>query len=78
MCVMSKLMQQAIEVLPQLTKDDQEEVARFILAKADEPMPLSAAEKAAIQEGMADTQAGRFTPDGTIEELIARLRSAAG
>ncbi len=71
-------MQRAIEVLPKLTRDEQEEVARFILAKAEEPMQLTAAEKAAIEDGMADTKAGRFAPDGTIEALINRLRTAAG
>lgn len=72
---MSKLIDQAMRKLPNLSEADQEEVAKIILAKTEEPVTLSAAEKAAIADGHADTSKGHYAPDDTIKKQLARLRS---
>ena len=70
-------MQQAMQKIPSLSEADQDEVAKIILEKADPaPVELTEAEQAAIAEGHEQIEAGEFAPAGTVERLLAKLRSA--
>lgn len=75
---MTKLMDEAIRALSRLPSDRQDEFARLILdqiAPADQPLALSAAEKQAIEAGLADSDAGLFADEDALKRHLARLRS---
>ena len=74
---MTKLMEKAIQALRGLPADRQDEIAEAMLAVAQTPaVEYSAAQLAAIDEGIADADAGRFAPDEDVRRLFARFRAA--
>ena len=73
---MTKLMQKAIDKLRNLPENKQDEFAKLILAEIKEPVMLSKAEQAAIEEGHADIEAKRFGSDKEFESTLNRLRAA--
>jgi len=73
---MTSLLKLAIEKLEKLSPERQDELARMLLDAADsEIYVLSKAERAAVEEGLADVRAGRFASDEEVEAIFARHRS---
>ena len=74
---MTKMMEKAIKAIRGLPEDRQDELAEAMLAVAEMPAGgYSAEQLAAIDEGIADAQAGRFASDEDVERLFARYRAA--
>lgn len=73
---MNTILEKALPKLPKLTDKDQTVVAEFILARTEAPMKTTAQEKAAIADGMADSDAGRFGTEEQYQATLTRLRNA--
>ena len=72
---MTSLLKLAIEKLKKLSAERQDELARMLLDAADDEIyVLSPAERAAVEEGLADVEAGRYASDEEVEEIFARHR----
>lgn len=66
----------AFDKLRQLPPERQDEWAELISeAEHDAPTSCTAAQLAAIDEGIADAKAGRFASDEEVETLFARFRA---
>jgi predicted transcriptional regulator len=74
---MTTLLDKAIEAIRRLPAERQDELAQAIL-EASEPSSdgYSADQLAAIDEGIADADAGRFMSDHDLEQFFARYRAA--
>jgi len=74
---MTKLLDQAIEVVRKLSPERQDELAELLLvASSNSPLRVSDEERLAIDAGIADAGAGRFATDGDVAALFAKHRSA--
>ncbi len=70
-------MEKAIDALKKLPEERQKELAGYILDLADQtPVKLTDVERAAIDAGIADADAGRFASEEDYQQTLARLRSA--
>jgi predicted transcriptional regulator len=73
---MTRQLQDAIaraEQLPEADQADLAEVVRaFIAARKAEPVPLTADEEAAIEEGLAQAERGEFASDEEVNALLNR------
>jgi hypothetical protein len=66
--IMTKLFEQAVAVISQLPPETQDDLARLMLALAeDAPMPLTDDEAAAIAEAEAEIARGERVPPETIQ-----------
>jgi DNA-binding protein H-NS len=73
MSSMIKVLEQAIEKVKTLSKERQAyaaEVLEEIAAAEDETYQLSAEERAAIEEGLAQADRGEFVPDEEMESFF--------
>ncbi|MEQ1952277.1 hypothetical protein [Mesorhizobium sp. CN2-181] len=71
---MTKLLEKAVERVRALTPDHQDELARLLLRLADaeqEPVPLSASERAAIAASKAAAARGEFATDEEVQAAWA-------
>ena len=70
---MTDLLEQAVERVRALPPDMQDELARVLLHLADEqePMPLTAGERAAIAESKASAARGEFASDEAVRAVWA-------
>ena len=74
---MTKLLEEAIEAVRRLPRERQDVVASAMLAAAEEAPDVDrTALDAAIDEGIADADVGRFASDEEIKRLFDRLRAA--
>ena len=65
---MTKIFEQAVAVISQLPPETQDDLARLMLALAeDAPMPLTDDEAAAIAEAEAEIARGERVPPETIQ-----------
>jgi hypothetical protein len=73
---MTKLLEKALEAVRQLPADDQDEIARAMLAlagQADEaPVPLNDDERAAIERSKAAAARGELASDGQVRSVWAK------
>lgn len=72
---MTRLMEKALEAIRELPEAEQDELARMILeatgqAPGYDPTP---AEMEAIEEGLADADAGRFATDAEVAAAFGRF-----
>jgi hypothetical protein len=66
--IMTKLFEQAVAVISQLPPETQDDLARLMLALAeDSPIPLTDDEAAAIAEAEAEIARGERVPPETIQ-----------
>ena len=70
---MSVTLEDAIDLLRRLPPDRQAELAEAVVAVAAIPWPYSPEDHAAIDEGLADAEAGRFVSEEDIRETLARF-----
>lgn len=70
---MSETLEDAIALLRRMPPDRQAELAEAVMAVAAAPRTYSAQEHAAIDEGLADAEAGRFASDKDFRETLARF-----
>ena len=74
---MTSLMKKAIAAVRRLPEDRQNEVAELMLAASDESVhKLTPDEQKAVDEGLADAEAGRFVSDAAVGALFSKYRSA--
>lgn len=74
---MTKLLETAIEAARKLPAERQNELAEVMLAASGAtPYILAGEELAAVTEGLADAEAGRFATDENIENILAKHRIA--
>lgn len=76
-CIMTKLLETALEAVRQLPDDGQDEIARAMLALAGgsaegEPVPLTADEQAAIARSKAAAARGEFASDDQVRTVWAK------
>jgi hypothetical protein len=65
---MTKLVERAVAVISQLPAETQDDLARLMLALAQNPpQPLSAEEAAALAEAEAEISRGERVPEETIQ-----------
>ncbi len=65
---MTKLVERAVAVISQLPAETQDDLARLMLALAENPpQPLSAEEAAALAEAEAEIARGERVPEETIQ-----------
>lgn len=73
---MTKLLEKALDAVRQLPADDQDEIARAMLAllgQGDElPVPLSSDERAAIELSRAAAARGEFASDDQVRAAWAK------
>lgn len=73
---MTKLLDQAFDVLRHLAPADQDEIARVIMqlagSESPEPIPLSEAERAAIGRSKAAAARGEFATDEQVRAAWAK------
>ena len=72
---MTKLLEQAIEQVRNLTEDEQDEAAEILLslmAKRHEPVALDDETRAAIQEGLDQARRGEFVSDEKMAAFFKR------
>lgn len=73
---MTKLLEQAVEAVRQLSPDTQDEIARAMLELAGhegEPEPVAADHLAAVLEGLAQATRGEFASDAEVEAAFRRF-----
>jgi hypothetical protein len=71
---MSKLFDQAVETVRALPPDEQDEIARAMLALADtEPEPIDEAHLPAILEGLAQARRRQFASPPDVEAAFRRF-----
>jgi hypothetical protein len=71
---MTELLEKAVERMRALPSDQQDELARLLLRLADaeqEPVPLSAGERAAIAASKAAAARGEFATDEEVRAVWA-------
>jgi hypothetical protein len=76
-CIMTKLLEEALEAVRQLPEDGQDEIARAMLALAGgnaegEPMPLTADEQTAIARSKAAAARGEFASEDQVRAVWAK------
>jgi hypothetical protein len=72
---MTKLLDQAIEVVRQLPEDHQDELAQGLIQAAESKRrTLNQAQLDSIDRGIADANAGRFASNEEVEALRAKYR----
>jgi hypothetical protein len=73
---MTKLLEQAIEAARRLSPEEQDDIARAIMqlagAETLEPVPLSAAERAAIDRSKAAAARGEFATDADVSAVWSK------
>jgi hypothetical protein len=72
---MTKLLEKALEAVRGLSEDEQDEIARTILALVgdnDEPVPLTDDERAAIARSKAEAAQGEFATDEEVRAVWAK------
>lgn len=70
-------MDKAIATIRQLPDARQDELAEAMLAVANmPPVECTPEQLAAIDEGIADADAGRFVSDADVEKLFSQFRTA--
>jgi hypothetical protein len=73
---MTKLLAKAVEAVRQLPADEQDEIARTILALVGsdegEPVPLTADERVAIARSKAEAARGEFASDEEVRAVWAK------
>jgi len=67
---MTKLLEQAIAKVRELTDEEQDELALTLLAMMDHV--IDEPTRAAIQEGLAEADRGEFVPDEVVAEADKR------
>ncbi len=73
---MSSKLEQALDALRKLPEERQDELAEALYLGAQTTTENhTAAQLAAIDEGIADAEAGRFASDQEVAVLLARFRS---
>ncbi|MEM9839498.1 MAG: transcriptional regulator [Pseudomonadota bacterium] len=72
---MNTKLQQVLGELERLPLDRQEELAEALSALAAAPSSYTAEQLAAVDEGIADADAGRFAADEEIASVFARYRA---
>jgi hypothetical protein len=73
---MTKLLEQALEAVPRLPAESQDEIARVILAFAGEqaePGPIDPAHLPDVLEGLAQAERRHFASDSEIEAAFRRF-----
>jgi hypothetical protein len=73
---MTKLLEQAIEVVRRLPTDSQDDIARAILhlaASEAEAEPIDPAHLAAVLEGLAQAKRREFATDAEVEAAFRRF-----
>ena len=68
---MTELMTKALEALRKMPKDRQDELARFLLAQANDG-PFTDADRAAIAEAEAQIERGEVVPPETMRAFWAK------
>ena len=72
---MTKLLEKALEAVRGLSEDEQNEIARTILALVgddDEPVPLTDDERAVIARSKAEAARGEFATDEEVRAVWAK------
>ena len=74
---MTKLLEKAVETVCKLSSDSQEEIARAMLAMADdfEPETIDPAHLSAVLEGLAPARAGQYASAADVEATVRRFDS---
>jgi hypothetical protein len=72
---MTKLLEKAVEAVRKLPADDQNEIARAMLALANdsEPETVEPAHLAAVLEGLAQARSGRYASAAEVEAALRRF-----
>lgn len=73
---MTKLLQKALEAVSLLPPENQDEIARAMLAMADndsEPEQIDAAHLADVLESLAQAKRGEFASDAQVESAFRRF-----
>ncbi|AMA58406.1 hypothetical protein BCCGELA001_20450 [Bradyrhizobium sp. CCGE-LA001] len=73
---MTKLLEKALHAVRQLPADDQDEIARAMLALtgyAGEPEEIDAAHLSAVLEGLAQAKLRQFASDVEVEAAFRRF-----
>jgi DNA-binding transcriptional regulator YdaS (Cro superfamily) len=73
---MTKLLEQALELVRKLPPESQDEIARAMLHLATseaEPEPIDPEHLAAVLEGLAQVRDGQFATDEEIEAAFRRF-----
>jgi len=71
---MSKLLDQAVETVRALSAEDQDEIARAMLALAGaEPEPIDPAHLPAVLEGLAQARRREFASPAEVEAAFRRF-----
>jgi hypothetical protein len=73
---MTELLAKALEAVRHLPADEQDEIARTILALVgsddEEPMPLTGDERAAVARSKAEAARGEFASDEEVRAVWAK------
>jgi hypothetical protein len=75
---MTKLLEQALDAVKQLSPESQDEIARFLLqlAKGDEePEPTDPEHLSAVLEGLGQVRRGEFATDEEVEAALRRFEA---
>lgn len=75
---MTKLLDQALDAVRQLSAGSQDEIARLLLrlAKGDEePAPIDPDHLHAVLEGLAQIRRGEFASDAEVEAAFRRFEA---
>ena len=73
---MTTIVDKAIDALRSLPEDRQRELAKSVIAAAEDTEELTAAEQAAVDEGLAQAKAGEFVSDEEVARLFRDLSAA--
>lgn len=73
---MTTIVDKAIDALRSLPEDRQRELAESVIAAAEDTEELTAAEQAAVDEGLAQAKAGEFVSDEEVARLFRDLSAA--
>jgi predicted transcriptional regulator len=70
---MTRLLEKALEAVKELSREEQDEIARVILeligSGIEEPVKLTDEERAAIARSMEQAERGEFATDAEIEAI---------
>jgi hypothetical protein len=76
LCIVTKLLDQALEAARSLPAELQDDIARVVLRLVGEddapPIPLTADERAAIEASMAAADRGEFATDEQVRAVWAK------
>lgn len=73
--LITKVLAKAVATVAKLSTDSQNEIARAMLALADEPEEIDAAHLPAVLEGLAQANAGTFASVVDVEAAFRRFGS---